>query len=228
MNAETNIQEQIDAINFKLDKVLEFVEHQYLKSEQVDDLVEDVSIVAKDVFKNTVETLDKAGIELDSCGLECLLIKALRNIGTFMEMLDMLESFRDFLNDATPIFHQMGLDAVEKFHEFERKGYIDFVVQLGNVAEKFMQSFTAEDLRRIGENTDQIAGMLRNITNPELLAALNRSSQALAEVKMDDRLDNRSWWKIAMKMRSPEVRKSVSYSLRLLEAMHTKQQHSNP
>lgn len=223
MKTETNIQEQIDLINSKLDRVLEFVEHQHLKREEFDDLMEDVSIVAKDVFKNTVQTLDKAGIELDTCGLECLLVKVLRNMGTFMEMLDLLESFRDFLQDATPIFHQMGLDAVEKFHEFERKGYIDFVMQLGNAAEKFMQAFTAEDLRRIGDNMDQIAGMIKNVTDPELLAALNRSSRALAEVKMDDRLDNRSWWQIAMKMRSPEVRRSVSYSLRLLEAMQTKQ-----
>lgn len=223
MKTETNLQEQIDLINSKLDRVLEFVEHQHLKREEFDDLVEDVSIVAKDVFKNTVQTLDKAGIELDTCGLECLLIKMLRNMGTFMEMLDMLESFRDFLKDATPIFHQMGLDAIEKFHEFERKGYIDFVIQLGNVAEKFMQSFTAEDLRRIADNTDQIAGMIRNVTDPDLLAALNRSSRILAETKMDDRLDDRSWWKIAMKMKSPEVRRSVSYSLRLLEAMQTKQ-----
>jgi uncharacterized protein YjgD (DUF1641 family) len=221
MKAETNIQEQIDAINSKLDRVLEFVEHQHLKREEFDDLVEDVSLVAKDVFKNTVQTLDKAGIELDTCGLECLVVKVLRNMGTFMEMLDMLESFRDFLKDATPIFHQIGLDTVEKFHEFERKGYLDFIQQLGIIAEKFMQAFTAEDLRRIGQNMDQITGMLKNITDPDLLAALNRSSHALAEIKMDDRLDNRSWWKIAMKMRSPEVRKSVSYSLRLIEAIHT-------
>jgi uncharacterized protein YjgD (DUF1641 family) len=223
MKTETNIQEQIDLINSKLDRVLEFVEHQHLKREEFDDLMEDVSIVAKDVFKNTVQTLDKAGIELDTCGLECLLVKVLRNMGTFMEMLDLLESFRDFMKDVTPVFHQMGLDAVEKFHEFERKGYIDFVLQLGKTAEKFMQAFTAEDMRRLGDNIDQIAGMIRNITDPELLAALNRSTKALAEVKMDDRLDNRSWWKIAMKMRSPEVRRSLSYSLRLLEAMQTKQ-----
>jgi uncharacterized protein YjgD (DUF1641 family) len=223
MKADTNLQDQIDLINSKLDRVLEFVEHQHLKREEFDDLVEDVSIVAKDVFKNTVQTLDKAGIELDPCGLECLVVRLLRNMGTFIELLDMMESFRDFLKDATPIFHQVGLDAVEKFHEFERKGYIDFVMQLGGVAEKFMQAFTAEDLRRLGDNMDQVAGMLKNLSDPALLAALNRSTRALTEVRPDDKADDLSWWKIAMKMKSPEVRKSVSYSLRLLEAINQKQ-----
>jgi uncharacterized protein YjgD (DUF1641 family) len=222
MKPEQNIQEQIDLINSKLDRVLEFVEHQHLKREEFDDLLEDVSIVAKDAFKDTVETLDKAGIELDPCGLECLLIKVAGNLGTFMQMIDMLESFRDFMQDVTPILHQAGLDAVEKFHEFERKGYIDFVMQLGRVAEKFMQSFTSEDLVRVEENIDHISGMLKNFTDPELLAGLNRTTRILKEVRMDDQLDDISLWKIAMKLKSPEVRKSISYSIRLLEAINTK------
>jgi uncharacterized protein YjgD (DUF1641 family) len=222
MKPEQNIQEQIDQINSKLDRVLEFVEHQHLRREEFDDLMEDVSIVTRDAFKNTVETLDKAGIELDTCSLECLLIKVAGNLGTFMEMIDMLESFRDFMQDVTPVLHQAGLDAVEKFHEFERKGYIDFVMQLGRLSGKFMDSFTAEDLRRIEQNMGQITGMLKSITDPELLAAFNRSANVLKEVKMDDRLDNQSLWKIAMKLKSPEIRKSISYSLRILEAINKK------
>jgi len=222
MKPEQNIQEQIDLINSKLDRVLEFVEHQHLRREELDDLVEDVSIVAKDAFKHTVETLDKAGIELDTCSLECLLIKVAGNLGTFMQMLDMLESFRDFMQDVTPVLHQAGLDAVEKCHEFERKGYIDFVMQLGRVAGKFMETFTAEDLRRIESNMDNITGMLKNLTDPDLLKALNRSSQALKMVKMDDKQDDLSLWRIAMKLKSPEIRKSISYSIRLIEAINQK------
>ena len=65
--SEKNIQEQINEINNKLDRVLEFVEHQYGKREEFDDLVADLSIVAKDAFSSTVTALDKAGVELDTC-----------------------------------------------------------------------------------------------------------------------------------------------------------------
>jgi uncharacterized protein YjgD (DUF1641 family) len=37
---------------------------------------------------------------------------------------------------------------------------------------------------------------------------------------MDDRLDNKSLWKIFLQLKSPEVRKSISYSLRLLQAIN--------
>jgi uncharacterized protein YjgD (DUF1641 family) len=220
MKTEQTIQEQMDVLNAKLDRVLEFVEQQHLRREELDDLMEDVSIVAKDAFQHTVQTLDKAGIELDTCSLDCMLLKIAGNLGTFMQMIEMLESLNDFMKDVTPILHQAGLDAIEKFHEFERKGYIDFVMQLGAVAGKFMQSFTAADLKRVEENIDLITGMLKDLTDTELLAAFSRSARVLREVKMDDQADDLSLWKIAMKMRSPEVRKSLSYSLRLLEAIN--------
>jgi uncharacterized protein YjgD (DUF1641 family) len=217
---EKNIQDQINEINFKLDRVLEFVEHQHGKREEFDDLVEDLSIVAKDAFSSTVTALDKAGVELDTSGLESLLIKLIRNAGTFNEMLDLLESARDFVSDVTPVLHQVGLDTIEKFNEFERKGYIDFVKQLVITGERFMQTFTANDLKQLESNIGNISGILRNITRPEIMSSLNNATKALAEVRMDDRIDDKSFWQLFQQMRSPEVRKSLSYSLRLLQAIY--------
>lgn len=218
--SEKNIQEQINEINNKLDRVLEFVEHQYGKREEFDDLVADLSIVAKDAFSSTVTALDKAGVELDTSGLQSLIIKLIRNAGTFNEMVDLLESAKDFVADVTPVLHQVGLDTIEKFNEFERKGYIDFVKQLLLTGEKFMQGFTANDLKQIEANMDKITGMLRNLTNPEVITALNNVTKVIAEVRMDDKIDNKSFWQLFKELRSPEVRKSLSYSIRLLQAIN--------
>lgn len=222
MDRDQHIQEQIDELNVKLDKVLDFVEYQYHKREEFDDLVKDVSIVTKDAFQHTVQTLDRAGIELDTCGLDCLMVKLAGNLGTFVKMIDMLESFHDLMKDITPILHQVGLDTIEKFHEFQRKGYIDFVIGLGRLAERFMQSFTAEDLKRIESEMETITSALKNITDPEVLAGINRITSAVKEINMDEQRDNVSWWKIMMRLKSPEVRKSLSYSIRLIEAIHKK------
>ena len=83
---EKNIREQIQHLDQKLDRLLEFVEQQNRKREEFDDLVTDVSIVARDAFRNSVVMLDKAQVELDSCGLSCLIIKILQNLDTFHEM----------------------------------------------------------------------------------------------------------------------------------------------
>ncbi|MCX6305214.1 MAG: hypothetical protein NT040_09605 [Bacteroidetes bacterium] len=185
--SENNIQEQIDQINRKLDLILESVEQQKRNREEFDDLVSDLSIVAKDAFHHTVVMLDKSQVDFDHSGIPMLLIKILQNIDTFYEMLEMIESAKDFMKDISPVLHQMGLDAVNKMNEFDQKGYFDIV---------------------------------RNLTQPDIIAALSRTSKALAETTMDDRLDNKSLFAILKQLNSPDVRKSLSYTLRLVQAMN--------
>jgi uncharacterized protein YjgD (DUF1641 family) len=184
---ENNIQEQITELNRKMDLLLESIEIQKRNREEFDDLVSDLSIVAKDAFHHTVIMLDKSQVELDHSGIPMLLVKFLQNIDTFYEMLEMLESAKDFMKDVSPILHQVGLDAVNKMNEFEQKGYFDIV---------------------------------KNLSQPDVIEALSRASKAFSEVKMDDKLDNRSLFSLVKQLNSPEVRKSLSYMLRLLKAMN--------
>jgi uncharacterized protein YjgD (DUF1641 family) len=214
---EKNIQEQILNLDQKLDRLLEFVEQQNRKREEFDDLVTDVSIVAKDAFKNSVVMLDKAQVELDSCGISCLIIKILQNLDTFHEMLDMMESARDFMKDVTPILHQVGLDAVNKMNELDQKGYFEYIRQLMHFLEKWVQVFTVEDLKRVEDNLESIAGILRNFSDPALLAVMNKATRAMTEVKMEDDTKIPSLWQIFRQLRSKEVRKTISYSLRVVK-----------
>ena len=216
---EKTLQEQVSEINWKMDHLLEFIEQQNRRREEFDDLVEDISIVAKDAFRESVLLLDKAQVNLGSCGISCLIIKILHNLDTFHEMLDMMESAKDFMKDVTPVLHQVGLDAVNKMNELDQKGYFQYLSALGGFIDKWIQVFTVEDLKRIQDNLENLAGIIRNLSDPGLVAAMNRATEAITAVKMDDKLDNKSLWQIFLQLRSPEVRKSISYSLRLLTAL---------
>jgi uncharacterized protein YjgD (DUF1641 family) len=184
---EPNIQEQINEINRKLDLVLESLEQQKRNREEFDDLVADLNIVAKDAFHQTVVMLDKSQVDLEQTDIPKLLIKILQNLDTFYELLEMLESARDFMKDVSPILHQVGLDAINKLNEFDQKGYFEII---------------------------------RNLGRPEVMDALVKMSTAFATVSMDEKLDNRSLFSLMKQVNSPEVRKSLSYSLRLLQAMN--------
>jgi uncharacterized protein YjgD (DUF1641 family) len=184
--SENNIQEQISELNRKLDLILESIEQQKRNREEFDDLVADLSIVAKDAFRHTVVMLDKSQVDFDHSGIPMLLVKLLHNIDTFYELLELLESAKDFMKDVSPILHQIGLDAVNKMNEFDKKGYFDII---------------------------------RDLTQPDVIAALGRASKALAEVKMDDKLDNKSLLGLLKQLNSADVRKSLSYTLRLVEAI---------
>lgn len=190
---EKKLQEQIDDLNQKLDRVLEFVEIQHRKREELDDLMSDLSLISKDAFNSTVSALDKAGIELDPCGVQCLLIKLIRNLSTFGEMVELMESAKDLARDLSPILRQIGLDVIEKMHELDEKGYLESFATIG-----------------------------KNLGNKETVDALVKISQAITDVKMDHNLDNKSFLQLFKQMRSKEVRKSLSYSMRLLEEINKK------
>ena len=214
---ENNMQLQINEINRKLDLVLEHVEQQRLKREVVEDLVEDLSIIGKDAFQNTVVALDKAGVELDSDALASLGIKLIRNVGTFNEMMEMLESANDFMKDVSPIIRQIGLDTIEKLAEFERKGYFDYIAELGKMMGKLTETYTIDDLKNITNNMDVISNIMKNLSKPELLIAAEKATSIIENSKMDDSLDDKSLLKLYKELKTPEVRKTLFFSLRLLK-----------
>jgi uncharacterized protein YjgD (DUF1641 family) len=218
--AEKEIQEQLNELRQKMDLVLEYVSVQNQKREEIDDFVEDAGIIVKDVVKQTSLMLDKAQVELDHCGLSCLMIKVLQNVGTFHEMFEMIESAKDFMKDVTPILHQVGLDAVNKMNEFDSKGYFDYLRELGNFVDQWIKVFTRDDIIRLENNLENIAGIVRNLSDPALMKSLNNMTLALSEVKPDEKLDNKSLFGLFKQLNSPEVRKSLSYALRLVKAMN--------
>jgi len=216
---EKNMQQEINELNRKLDLVLEEMQVQRRKREELEDLLTDLSYIGKDIFQTGVIELDHAGVEVDAECVTRLGIGLIKNVSTFNQLLGMLESMMDLAKDVEPIIRQMGLDAINKMAEFEQKGYIDFVKQLGNVAEKFMSQYTAEDLKRLSENMDKITSIIGNLTQPSVLDALEKASRAFAETSPDPQLDNKSIFKLFKELNSPEIRKSMSYSLRFIKSL---------
>ena len=172
---EHNVQSQIDEINRKLDIILEEIFIQKQSREATKDLIGDLSIIGKDAFKNAVIHLDKAGVELDSEALIGTGIRLIRNIENINEFLDTLESINDFLKDASPIIHQAGLDAIQKLHELDQKGYIDFIRELIKVIDNIVTGFTTEDVKALADNIVTILNTVKNMTQPDVLEAINNA-----------------------------------------------------
>jgi uncharacterized protein YjgD (DUF1641 family) len=188
---EENIQKQISDINQKLDTLLEYVNRQRIKSEMVDDLISDGSIIVKDAFKSSVEELDKSGVEMNMDEVKVLLVKLVKNIPTFVNLIDIMESVLDFANDATPIAREMMVDSIKKLHQLEENGTIDSLKKIGN-----------------------------NLSQPAIFRKLEKVTEALLTVEPDDVKDDKSLWKIFKDLRSPEVRKSLSYTMRLIKELN--------
>lgn len=213
---EQKIQQQIDDINRKLDIILEEVFSQKQSRETISDLADDLSIVGKDVFKNTVIELDKAGIELDSDALKGTGIRLIRNIDNINEFLDTLESINDLVKDATPIARQVGLDAIQKMNELDQKGYIDFFKELSKVLENIVSHFSVEDVRDLSNNVVTILETVKEMTQPDMLSAMDNAVHVFKNLDTKD-IPEISLWKAMKEMRSPEMKKGLGFMITFLK-----------
>lgn len=213
-----NLQKQINDINQKLDLVLEHVNKQRLKSEMVEDLMADASIITKDAWDTTVSELDDQSIELDIDDIKQLFFKFLKNIKSFTQAIELFESANDFMKDAAPIINEMGVDAIHKLHEFEQKGYFEFISEVGRAMDKVMTHYSQEDLRKLSDNIVPVLDTVSNLTNPEMLQSLNNALSVYQEMDPDE-VEEYSLWKAFRTLNSKEMRKSIGYIMTFMKKM---------
>ena len=210
------VQDQINAINRKLDIALEEITIQKQKRQEVEDLVTDLSIIGNDMFKASVDELDHAGVELDSEALKSLFFKLLRNVGTLNELVEMMESATDLAKDAAPIIHQLGLQGISQMNELEKKGYFEFIKELFTVVDNVVTHFSKEDIRLLAENVVTILETIKNLTQPDMLGAMNNAVNIYKKIETHD-IQEYSLWKAFKEMRSPEMRKGIGFMITFLK-----------
>ena len=211
-----DIQEQINAMNQKMDIVLEEIAIQKQKRQEVEDLVTDLAIIGKDLFRASVDELDHAGVELDSEALKSLFFKLLRNVGTLNDLVEMMESVTDLAKDAAPIVHQMGLQGINEMHEMEQKGYFDFAREIFTIIDNIVMHFSKEDVRLLAENIVTILETIKSLTQPEMLDAMNNAVNIYKKIETKD-IEEYSLWKAFKEMRSPEMRKGIGFMIKFLK-----------
>ncbi len=214
--SDKNMQEQINELNHKMDMILEEMFAQRNSRIEKEDLIKDISLVGKDMFAHTVTVLDHAGVELDNEALTALLIKLVRNIGTFNQMMDTLESVTDFMKDASPIINQVGLDAIAKFSEFEEKGYLDFFKELISISDNIVTHFSVQDVRDLADNIVSILETVKNLTQPDMMGAINNALTVFKSMDTEN-IPEYSMWKAFRTMQSPEMKKSIGFMITFLK-----------
>jgi uncharacterized protein YjgD (DUF1641 family) len=217
---EKNMQEQINAMNHKLDLVLEEVQAQREVRKNISDLSADLYNVGKDMFSSAVTELDNAGVEIDGEAVKVLLLKVVRNIDTLNELFDMLESGYDFIHDISPVLHQIGLDGIKAMNELEKKGYVDFLKESGKIIDNVVTHFSTEDVRLLAENIVTILETVKNLTQPEMLGAINNGVVVYKSLDVNN-IPEYSLFRALRAMNSPELRKGLGFMITFLKNIAT-------
>jgi uncharacterized protein YjgD (DUF1641 family) len=216
MAMDNSIQLQIDAINDKVDLILEYVNQQRLKSESVDDLIADVSIVGKDIYNSAVTELEDHSIEIDPEDVKMMLLKLLRNIRNINGVLDTFESAADFVQDASPIANEMIIDLIKKMNEFDKKGYFEFIAEMGKVMDNVVSHFSRDDVALLADNVVGIMETIKSMTQPEVMKSIDNAVKIYSSMEME-KIPEYSVWKLIREMNKPEMKRSLGFMVSFLK-----------
>lgn len=215
---EKALQAQITELNQKVDLLLEYVNQQRLKTNQLEDLVADVSIVGKDIYDTAIEELDNRMVHLDLDEVKGLMLRVLRNIDNMNKFLEMFESINDFIKDASPIFNEVIIDFSKKLNEFDQKGYFEFFAEAGNIFDNILTHYKPEDVRELSDNIVTIMETVRSATQPEMMSAINNGLKIYGSMEMDN-VPEYSIFKVMREMNKPEMKRALGFFVTFMKNM---------
>ena len=203
-----NTAKQIEELNHKVDTILEYVNQQRIKSQAVDDLIADVSIIGKDVYDSTVKALDDHEVVLEPDELRELGIRLAQNVGNFNTMLDTIGSAMDLMKDVGPIANEVIIDTTRKLAEFEQKGYFDFFREFGGIIDNIVTHYSAEDMRQLADNVVAILDTVKNLTQPDMLKSVDNAVKVFGNLEVED-IPEYSIFGVMRELNKPYMKKAL-------------------
>lgn len=219
---EQSLQDQVDAINRKLDIILEEIELQRRHRREMEDLKDDLLRVGKDLYQAAVVELEETHDSLDTGDILYLGKKLLRNVKTITAALEQMENFRDFLQDFNPVARALFIDLLNTLHELDRKGYFAFLKELSNVGDRVVTSFSTDDVRRFGENVVTILNTVKSLTQPDMLHAINNAVTVYKQLDISV-TEEVSLFSLLREINTPETKRGLAFTLRFLKSIAVQQ-----
>lgn len=215
---EKSMQIQITELNQKVDLLLEYVNEQRLKTNQLEDLVSDLSIVGKDVYDTAVEELNNRMVKIDPDQVKNIGLRLLSNIDNIDKALELFESLSDLAKDAMPIVNEVIIDSTRKMNELDKKGYFSFFKEVGLIFDNIITHFSREEIHLLAENVVTILETVKTLTQPEMMNAVNNAIKVFGSINTTD-VPEYSVWKLIREINQPEMKKTIGFMVTYMKSL---------
>lgn len=207
--------ERLDALDRKLDLVLAEAEEVRRLRREFEELKDDLARIGKDLFRTAANELDEVAPFVDTGDFAALGKRVLRNTNTLHALLVQVESARELLQDATPLARQLFNDVLGRLDELDRKGYFAMGRELARALDNVVTHFTPEDARRLADNIVVMMETFKNLTQPEMLLAVNNAMEIYRKLDFE-KMEEVSLWGAIREVNKPEMRRALGFLLSFL------------
>lgn len=213
---EQAINKRLDALEAKIDIMLDYVNRQRLSTQALDDLTGDLAIIGKDFYDTAVDELDKRQVQINPEEVTDLLITFLRNIKNFKEVMNIFEMAFDLAKEVGPIFNETIIDVTKKLAEFEEKGYFEFIKNVVPIIDEIVTGLTPQELKDLSDNIMLIIHTVKDLTQPEMLKSIDNAIHVYSSIETKD-VQPYSVWKVMREINTPEMKKALGFGVTFMK-----------
>ncbi len=224
--SETDISQQLAAIEAKLDDISSELALAKRQRQEMEDLKEDLTRVAKDLFQSAVEELEDVAPFVKTGDFLHLVKLIVRNTNNITGVIHKLESALDFFEDFKPIAGELFNDGLDKLDRLDRDGYFEFAKEATRISDRIVTHFSAEDVRLLADNIVPILETIKALTQPEMLNALNNAVKVFDKMDMEN-IEEVSMWKAMSEMRTPEMKRGLGFLITFLKNISQQEDSKN-
>jgi uncharacterized protein YjgD (DUF1641 family) len=210
------LERKLDTMSGQLDLIAEEMREQRLRRQQWDELRSDLSPIAAEAMTLASNELESIQEFVQPEDMLRLLRRILRNTRNIEDGMARYESLMDFLDDAGTLTTEAFVKMMNTLEGFEQRGYFEFANAGLGVVDQIVTAYSKEDVEALGENVVQMLDIVKNLTQPEMLAVATRMLDAVQRQQVAAELEPAEapgLFALAGQMRDPEVRRGLARAL---------------
>jgi uncharacterized protein YjgD (DUF1641 family) len=213
------LNQKLDTLTRQVQDLSDYVADQRRRQREWDELKADLTPIVNDLYLATVEQLAEIESDFQLEDLLYLLKRLARNIRTFENLLDQLESLQDLLRDLTPITNDAVLSVVQLLDDLDRRGYFAFLREMRYIGDNIVAAFGPQDVRLLADNIVTILTAIKEMTQPEVMTMVQNLAQSVRQVEVKPDEVPISFFGLLRQLMNPQVRRGLGLTLQMLKAV---------
>jgi uncharacterized protein YjgD (DUF1641 family) len=210
------LNEKVDSLSAQVAFLAEEARIQQQRRQEWDELKSDLTPVASEVYRLSVQQLDEVESYVQLDDIVRLLKRLMRNTRNLEQIMDQMESIADLTQEFGPVSEGAFLALMTRLDEMERNGYFAFIRGGMQIMDQVVTNFDEDDLSQLGDNVVLILQTLKEMTQPEVMRMLQSTATVMREE--DDDADV-SMLSLIRQLNDPAVKRGLAKTLTVLKTV---------
>jgi len=210
------LERKIDVMSVQMDLLVGELREQRLRRQQWDELRSDLAPIAGEAMTLASNELEAIQEWVQPEDMLRLMRRILRNTKNIEDGMARFESLVDLLDDVGPLTSEAVTKILTTLEDFEQRGYFEFANATLGIVDRIVTTYSSEDVEALGDNIVQMLDIVKDLTQPEMLAVAQRMLDALQRQQAAAELEPAEppgLISLAGQMRDPEVRRGLARAL---------------